>query len=57
MPKGKLAGASDKVADLCYPLFQLNCPRANPGVYRTLPHVLSIVVLPLGDGEVGESEV
>lgn len=53
MPKGNLAGASDKIAGLCYPLLQLNCPRANLGIYRTLPHVLGMVVLPLGDEEVG----
>jgi len=44
MPKGNLAGASDKIAGLCYPLLELNGPRANPGIYRTLPHVLGMVL-------------
>lgn len=57
MPKGNRAGASDKIAGLCYLLLQLNCPRANLGIYRTLPHVLGMVMLPLGDGEIGEREV
>ena len=57
MPKGNLAGASDKMAGLCYTLLQLNCPRANLGIYRTLPHVLGMVVLHLGDGGIGKRKV
>jgi len=55
MPKGNLAGASDKIVGLCYPLLELNGPRANPGIYRTLPHVLGMVLL--GHGEIAEREV